>query len=80
MNDSGNAPVRGTRFTVGLNPTTPQNAPGMRVEPPVSVPIAMSHMPSATDTPAPEDEPPGTRLRSAGLPGVPKCGLAPRPE
>ena len=39
--------------------------------PPVSVPIAISHMWSATVTAAPDDEPPGTRLRSAGLPGVP---------
>ena len=28
-------------------------------------------------TAAPDDEPPGTRVRSRGLPGVPKCGLAP---
>ena len=52
----------------------------MRVEPPVSVPMAISHMPSATATAAPDDEPPGTRVRSDGLPGVPKCGLAPTPE
>ena len=49
----------------------PQSAAGMRIEPPVSVPMAISHMPSATATPPPEDEPPGTRARSAGLPGVP---------
>ena len=35
----------------------------MRVEPPVSVPIAISHMPSATATPPPEVEPPGARAR-----------------
>ena len=55
----------------------PHNAAGMRIEPPVSLPIAISHMPSAAATAAPEDEPPGTRARSRGLPGVPKCGLAP---
>ena len=49
----------------------PHSAPGMRVEPPVSVPIAISHMWSAAATAAPDDEPPGTRARSAGLPGVP---------
>ncbi len=43
----------------------------MRVEPPVSLPMAISHMPSATATAPPEVEPPGMRLRSAGLPGVP---------
>jgi hypothetical protein len=48
-------------------------------EPPVSEPMAISHIPSAAETTAPDDEPPGTRLRSAGLPGVPKCGLAPMP-
>jgi hypothetical protein len=49
----------------------PQNAAGTRVEPPVSLPMAISHIPSATATAAPEEEPPGTRVRSAGLPGVP---------
>src|SRR5262245_65609538 len=57
----------------------PQRAPGIRHEPPVSVPIAISHMPSAAATAAPDDDPPGTRFRSAGLPGVPKCGFAPIP-
>ena len=68
------------RCRLGLKPTMPQSAAGMRVEPPVSLPIAISHMPSATATAPPDDEPPGTRVRSAGLPGVPKCGLAPMPE
>jgi hypothetical protein len=49
----------------------PHIAAGMRVEPPVSVPIAMSHIRSAAATAAPDDEPPGMRARSAGLPGVP---------
>ena len=71
VDDSGNAPSSGMRFCVGLKPTMPQNAAGMRVEPPVSEPMAMSHMPSATATAAPDDEPPGMRARSAGLPGVP---------
>src|SRR5262249_6854197 len=79
-NDSGTAPVVGMRPAVGLKPTMPHIAAGMRVEPPVSVPIDMRHMPSAAATAAPDDEPPGIRRRSAGLPGVPKCGLAPTPE
>jgi hypothetical protein len=54
-----------------LKPVTPHSADGMRTEPPVSVPMAISHMPSAAATAAPEDEPPGARARSAGLPGVP---------
>src|ERR1041385_6536825 len=57
----------------------PHKAAGMRHEPPVSVPIAISHIWSAAATAAPEDEPPGTRERSAGLPGVPQCGFMPTP-
>ena len=68
------------RRLLGLKPTTPHSAAGMRTEPPVSLPIAISHMPSATATAAPAEEPPGTRVRSCGLPGVPKCGLAPTAE
>jgi hypothetical protein len=54
-----------------LKPTTPLSAAGMRTEPPVSLPMEISLVPSATDTPAPEDEPPGIRRGSAALPGVP---------
>jgi len=52
------------------------------MEPPVSEPSPATHKPAATDTAAPEDEPPGARATaaSAGLAGVPKCGLAPTPE
>ncbi len=57
--ESGNAPARGTRARVGLNPAMPHSAAGMRTEPPVSVPSANAAMPSATDTAAPEDDPPG---------------------
>ncbi len=71
--ESGKAPCVGTRVAVGLNPTTPQKAAGMRHEPPVSVPMAPSAMASETDTAAPDDEPPGMRAdaRSQGLDGVP---------
>ena len=80
VKESGNAPPVGTRCRVGLKPTSPHSAAGMRVEPPVSLPTAISHMPSTTATAPPEVEPPGMRARSAGLPGVPKCGLTPTPE
>ena len=56
----GDAPAVGTRRAVGLNPTMPHSAAGMRQEPPVSVPSAPNAMASVTDTAAPEDEPPGT--------------------
>src|SRR5262249_19602198 len=69
--DSGVAPSREMRNCVGLNPASPHKAAGMRTEPPVSLPIATIAWLSATDTAAPDDEPPGTRLRSCGLPGVP---------
>ena len=59
--DSGKAPSVGMRWRLGLKPTMPHSAAGMRVEPPVSLPMAISHMPSATATAPPDDEPPGTR-------------------
>ena len=70
---SGSTPSSGTRRAVGLNPTTPLSAAGMRVEPPVSVPIAPATMPSVTEIAAPDDDPPGTRpvARSYGFLGVP---------
>ncbi|MNT21587.1 hypothetical protein D3C72_1569300 [compost metagenome] len=72
--DSGNAPVSGTRRAVGLKPVMPHSAAGMRMEPPVSLPSAATASPSATETAAPDDEPPGMRATPsvpAGLAGVP---------
>ena len=63
--ESGGAPSRGTRFCVGLNPTMPQSAAGMRTEPPVSVPIATTAAPSATETAAPDGGTAGDARRSA---------------
>src|SRR5476651_2301823 len=60
VDDNGTPPSSGTRRCVGLNPTMPLKAAGIRHEPPVSVPSAPCAMPSTTDTAAPEDEPPGT--------------------
>ena len=73
VNDSGKTPSRGMRRAVGLNPATPHNAAGTRTEPRVSLPSAITHMPSAWATAAPQEEPPGTRpvARSQGLRGVP---------
>ena len=59
--DKGIRPSLATRLAVGLNPTTPHSAAGMRHEPPVSVPRPAAAMPSAIATAAPEDEPPGMR-------------------
>ena len=41
-------------------PTTPVNAAGWRIEPPVSVPVAPKAACAATAAPDPPDDPPGT--------------------
>jgi hypothetical protein len=71
--DRGSAPSRGVRRAVFLNPTRPHKAAGMRMEPPGSEPRPANAAPVATDTAAPEEEPPGIRgvAGSAGLAGVP---------
>ncbi len=48
-------------------PTVPQRLAGMRIEPPVSDPIAAMANPAATAMPDPPLEPPGTRSVSNGL-------------
>ena len=60
---SGKTPRRLTRPSVGLRPTTPHAAAGMRIEPPVSVPTESAHRPAASAAPPPPLEPPGTRSR-----------------
>ena len=55
----------------GLKPATPQREAGMRIEPPVSLPIAQSHKAAPTAAAEPPDEPPATRPGSAGLRTVP---------
>ena len=71
--DKGRAPRVGTNRAVLLKPTIPHKAAGMRIEPPVSDPSPTCAAPAATDTAAPDDEPPGMRsmVVSAGLTGVP---------
>ena len=70
------APSRGTASKLGLKPTTPQQAAGMRIEPAVSVPIAMRTMPAATAAADPPLEPPGVCAGWSGLTTRPKCGLS----
>src|SRR5579859_988946 len=72
---SGMTPRMSMLPSSGLNPTTPHSADGMRIEPPVSEPIAQSHIPHATATAEPPDEPPATRVGSCGLSTSPWCGL-----
>ena len=58
---------------MGFTPTTPQNEPGWRMDPPVSEPSATGSMPAATAAALPPDEPPGTWSRFHGLWVAPKA-------
>src|SRR3954453_13853252 len=60
-------PYRETPPYVGFTPTVPVTAPGWRIEPPVSVPIAKGASYAATAAALPPPEPPGIRCRSHGL-------------
>src|SRR5580698_4382153 len=60
-------PARLMRPNVGFSPTVPQKLAGMRIEPPVSDPIAATQSPAATAAAEPPLEPPGMRERSHGL-------------
>src|SRR4030095_4417960 len=55
----GTAPSTGTSPCGPLRPTTPQKAPGRRIEPTVWEPIAPGTIRAATAAAEPEDEPPG---------------------
>jgi hypothetical protein len=60
---------------VGLSPTTPQQAAGIRMEPPVSDPSAASASPAASAAADPPLEPPAVRSGAIGFGTVPKCGF-----
>jgi hypothetical protein len=53
-------------------PVMPHRAAGWRIEPPVSVPVAMGTMRAATAAAEPPEEPPGTLLVFQGLRVGPK--------
>ena len=46
-------PARLTRPYVGLSPVSPQHDEGIRIEPPVSLPLAIGTRPAATAAPEP---------------------------
>ena len=48
-------------------PTRPQQAAGIRSEPPPSLPCAIGTRPAATAAAEPPEEPPGVRVVSHGL-------------
>jgi hypothetical protein len=58
LDGSEDAPAVGTNPLVGLKPTAPGRAAGIRIEPPVSLPMAMSAMPSTIETTALDEDPP----------------------
>ena len=67
----------GTRPKLGLSPTTPDQAAGMRMEPPASVPICKGPKPAAAAAAAPEEEPPGVCAGFQGLRVMPVAGQSP---
>ena len=66
-------PSNGIAPSVGLNPTTPQNAAGRITEPLVCVPIAAGTCRAATAAAEPDDEPPGVCAAFHGLRVGPGC-------
>src|SRR3984885_15327650 len=74
---SGRTPSSGMRPQVVFSPQIPQQAAGIRIDPPVSVPYATSASPVATATADPLDDPPGASEGSSGFSGVPNHGLIP---
>src|SRR5205823_3644172 len=74
----GRAPARPTRPYVGLRPTTPQQAAGSRIEPPVSLPRAPTTKPAATAAAEPLEEPPAAWPRFHGFWTSPWWGLSPK--
>src|SRR5439155_14681650 len=65
----------GTRPGDGRNPTTLQNAAGLRSEPPVSLPSAIGTIPQASATAAPPLLPPQVFVTSYGFRVAPKTVL-----
>jgi hypothetical protein len=77
--ERGTVPAIGSEPSVVFSPTRSLKAAGIRTEPPVSLPKAAMARPRATATALPLEEPPGTRVGSKALPGVPVWGLSPSP-
>ncbi len=73
---SGQQPSSETSPWVGLWPTTPQQAAGIRIEPAESVPSAASASPAASAAAEPPLEPPAIRPGKRGLGTSPKCGFS----
>nr|ACR35514.1 unknown [Zea mays] len=74
---SGRTPALERRPAVGLNPTTPHSAAGIRTEPPPSTPSATGQRPAQTTAAEPLEEPPAIVLALYGFLVDPWCGLMP---
>ena len=61
---------------MGLKPTIPQHAAGIRIEPPLSDPSAASATPAASAAAEPPLDPPAIRPGASGFGTVPKCGFS----
>src|ERR1700694_2118846 len=64
---AGSTLALGTRSGEGRKPTTPQQDAGMRIEPPMSVPMATVAIPAATAAALPPLDPPGVMPARHGL-------------
>src|SRR5262249_2715450 len=65
----GTAPATLTAPQLGFQPVTPQQWAGIRIDPPVSEPSAITPAPLATATAEPDEDPPGTKSQFQGLRG-----------
>jgi len=77
VQQSGMAPVRGTRPKVGRNPVTPQRNEGATMEPSVSVPRLKATRPAAVAEPEPADEPLDPSFVFHGLRVMPPYQMSP---
>ncbi len=72
---AGSGPPLGTRPSEGLSAVRPFTAPGMRIDPPPSEPVARGTRPAATAAAEPPDDPPGERSSAHGLRVAPNTGF-----
>ena len=73
-------PPPGTRPREGFIPESPQQAEGIRMEPPPSEPVARGTIPEASAAAAPPDEPPALWSRFQGLRVGPNRSLSVTPD
>src|SRR5262245_48891614 len=67
VHDNAITPYRLTRPNVGRRPARPQRAEGLRIDPPVSVPMPNATQPAAVADAGPADDPLEPNFRFHGL-------------